>query len=127
MKRLLLAFVLFALTACTESTYGTERVQVAPNTVTCLRGLGEQCQVIRVVTDGQPSKSWVIADPKAIKNFDYQPGYLYDLSLQSECTHSFGFGAVSDSMPTYTLIQVNSKTASSETIEPARVPWPGFC
>ncbi|WP_189088541.1 DUF4377 domain-containing protein [Deinococcus ruber] len=114
MKILYPVACLLLLCGCDSTTRGTEHLQVAPNPVDCDLGTpGGQtsCLAVRSDITGEFGP-WLVADINLIKGFVYEPGYLYDLTVDTSCTRGLG-----EFFPLYrTLQKVNSKEVSKTVI-----------
>jgi len=118
MKLLGLFAVGVLLCGCGYTTMDIEHLQVAPNTASCDPSGSNQnneiCLVVRAEKDGAFSP-WVNINKSTIAGFTYEPGYFYDLTINTSCTR----GGIGEFFPLIRKLgAINSKTVDAEEIQP---------
>jgi len=129
MKMLGLLAISLVLCGCSDTITGVEHLQVAPNTVKCDSYYSGaemgNCLVVRL-EEKSGFSPWSIIGESSIAGFAYEPGYFYDLSINTSCNR-FALGEFPE--VTRKLGSVNSKTVSTEEFQPFRDKYYlyGYC
>lgn len=109
---LMLVFVASVAAAACRSGTGLEvqvRMQVAPDSVTCVGAHGPQkCLSVRELVGGDASGSWQHLF-ESIEGFSHEPGFLYDLQVARRTIRN---PPADGSSVAYRLIRIVSKTVS---------------